>query len=161
MKRQMWIVIACVLLGSASAFAQGGAGQGGPGVAWHELSPEQQQALAPLRERWDTLPPGRQQAMSRGAERWQQMTPEQRARAEERLERWRDLSPEQQQQLRDALRAVQSHCRPRSSSGCARTSAASATCRPSERERLRHRWQDLDSGGAGADAPEVGADDPG
>jgi len=42
---------------SASAFAQGGSGQGGSGVAWHELSPEQQQALAPLRERWDALPP--------------------------------------------------------------------------------------------------------
>ena len=62
-KRPMWIVIACLLLGSASAFANDGPAQGRTGVAWQDLSPEQQQALEPLRERW------------------QHMTPAQRARA--------------------------------------------------------------------------------
>ena len=71
-----------------------------PGVAWSQLSGEQQKLLAPLEGKWATLPPEKQAALAKGATRWESMTPEQRARAKDRFQQWRELPPAEREQLR-------------------------------------------------------------
>jgi hypothetical protein len=61
MKRWIAGVLAAALLaGVANARAGDATAAGQPGVSWQQLSPEQQRALSPYRNRWDQLPPGQQ-----------------------------------------------------------------------------------------------------
>jgi len=52
-----------------------------PGVAWSNLSPEQQRLLSNFGGQWNTLPAERQQALARGSERWLDMSEDQRDQA--------------------------------------------------------------------------------
>ena len=70
------------------------------GMAWDQLTPDQQRALEPYRGRWNQLPPERQQAFVRGAERWQHMTPQQQEQARQRFRQWQELPPDERQKAR-------------------------------------------------------------
>lgn len=123
----------------ASPAAAHGRGDGPPrhrphavpeGVAvpdWAQLTPAQQQALAPLRETWDTLPASRRVMALERAERrarWEAMTPEQRERMREGMRNYRDLPPPLREKMRESMRAL--HALP-----------------DAERKALRARWRQL------------------
>ena len=55
------------------------------GVAWDDLTTQQQQVLAPLRNSWDQLPAERQEKLRRGADHWDSMSPEHRDRGQAAL----------------------------------------------------------------------------
>jgi hypothetical protein len=77
--------------------------------AWRELTPEQQEKLAPLRERWDQMPASRRvhalERMERRA-RWDAMTPEQRDRLRHGARNFRDLPPELREKMRESMKVV-------------------------------------------------------
>lgn len=74
-----------------------------PGVrpAWAELTAEQQQTLAPLKEDWDSLEPERRQKWIAIAKRYPKMTPEAQERVQRRMQVWAKLTPEQRRQARE------------------------------------------------------------
>ncbi len=103
------LLIACL---TPEAFAQPAVRELPPGVsvpAWQELSPEQQQRLAPLAKDWDRLPAWRRvQALERLQRRqqWQQMDPEQRQRMLQGARNFQDMPPELRERMRRSLAAV-------------------------------------------------------
>ena len=94
-----------------------------PGMAmagsWAELTPIQQEALAPLSKDWDalfkkqqqhflkmadhypTLTPVKKERFHKGLVAWSKLTPEQRKRARER---YLSISPEKREQIKQRLR---------------------------------------------------------
>lgn len=92
------------------------------GIGWQDLSNEQQETLAPLRDRWGDLPADRQERLSRGANKWREMDPQQRERARDNLQRYQQLSPDERAQAKERLREFKN--RP-----------------PEEREQAREKWQ--------------------
>ena len=93
------------------------------GIGWQDLSNEQQETLAPLRDRWGDLPADRQERLSRGANKWREMDPQQRERARDNLQRYQQLSPDERAQAKERLREFKN--RP-----------------PQEREQMREKWQE-------------------
>ena len=77
--------------------------------AWSELTPEQQEKLAPLRERWDQMPASRRvhalERMERRA-RWDALSPEQRERLRHGARNFRDLPPELREKMRASMQVV-------------------------------------------------------
>jgi hypothetical protein len=77
--------------------------------AWSELTPQQREQLAPLRERWDQMPASRRvhalERMERRA-RWEAMTPEQRERLRHGARNFRDLPPELREKMRASMQVV-------------------------------------------------------
>lgn len=72
---------------------------------WVNLTPIQQEALAPLAGDWDTIPEKQQRQFIRLAKRYPKLTAVQKQRMLERLNRWSKLTPEQRAQARDKFRA--------------------------------------------------------
>ena len=77
--------------------------------SWAELSPAQQEKLAPLRERWDQMPASRRvhalERLERRA-RWEAMPPEQRERLRKGARNFHDLPPELKDKARLSFQAV-------------------------------------------------------
>jgi len=91
-------------------------------VPWSDLTPTEQDLLAPVSDQWQQLTPHQQQRLRRKAERWQDlgpvrreivqqrlsrfatMTPEQRAAARQRFKAFQQLPPEQKARMREAFR---------------------------------------------------------
>lgn len=89
------IVAALLALAGAPALAKG----------WSELTPAQQEALAPLAKDWDKLSDKDQHYYLRLARRYPTLTPVQKKRMLSRLEYWSKLTPEQREQARRNYRA--------------------------------------------------------
>ena len=56
--------------------------------AWAELTPEQQEVLAPLKSEWESLDRDRRLKWVGIAKRYPTMKPEQQARAQRRMDAW-------------------------------------------------------------------------
>jgi Protein of unknown function (DUF3106) len=67
---------------------------------WVDLSPAQQQALAPFSARWNTFPREEKLSWVKLANRFGSMNPEQTAKLQTRMRGWADLSPEQRVRAR-------------------------------------------------------------
>lgn len=96
--------------------------------AWNELTPAQQEKLAPLRERWDQMPASRRahalERMERRA-RWDALPPEQRERLRHGARNFRDLPPELREKMRASMQVVRQLPEP-------------------ERRELKERWRAMD-----------------
>jgi hypothetical protein len=96
--------------------------------SWSELTPAQQEKLAPLSERWDQMPASRRvhalERIERRA-RWDALTPEQRDRLREGARNFRDLPPELREKMRTSMQAVRQLPEP-------------------ERRELKERWRAMD-----------------
>ena len=96
--------------------------------AWSELSPAQQEKLAPLRERWDQMPASRRahalERMERRA-RWEALPPEERERLRHGARNFHDLPPELREKMRASMQVVRQLPEP-------------------ERRELKARWRAMD-----------------
>jgi hypothetical protein len=96
--------------------------------AWSELTPEQQEKLAPLRDRWDQMPASRRvhalERVERRA-RWDALSPEQRERLRDGARNFRDLPPELREKMRASMQVVRS-------------------LPEEERRELKERWRAMD-----------------
>lgn len=75
---------------------------------WSELTPAQQQVLAPFGDHWNTLPLEEKRAWVRLADRFPRMKPAQQAKASKRIAEWAALSPEQRRIARANYRLAKS-----------------------------------------------------
>lgn len=69
---------------------------------WTELSPTQQQALAPLAPEWDKLDAPRKKKWLEIGNRFGAMKPDEQARVQERMREWIKLTPEQRRIARES-----------------------------------------------------------
>lgn len=69
---------------------------------WTELSPAQQQALAPLAADWDKLDGARKKKWIELTKRYASLAPEQQARMQERMREWLKLTPEERRVARES-----------------------------------------------------------
>lgn len=72
------------------------------GPTWAELSPGQQQALAPLAAEWNKLDAFRKKKWLEIGNRYAQMKPEEQQRMQERMRDWIKLTPEQRRIARES-----------------------------------------------------------
>lgn len=68
--------------------------------AWHQLSPSQQQQLAPLRRDWSSIEAGRKQKWLHVAGQLESMPPEQRQRVQQRMAEWARLPASERSRAR-------------------------------------------------------------
>ena len=96
--------LAASLAFPGGAAAQSAASQSTPAASkplWTDLTPAQQQALAPLAEEWNTLGPVRKNKWLAIANKFGAMKPEEQQRMQERMRDWVMLTPEQRRQARE------------------------------------------------------------
>jgi hypothetical protein len=80
--------------------------------AWAELTAEQQQILAPLKNDWDALEVERRQKWIQIARRYPKMKQLEQERVQRRMQVWADLSPEQRRQARENYKRLAKSPRP-------------------------------------------------
>ena len=69
---------------------------------WNELTPAQQQALAPLAAEWDKIEPVRKKKCMEISAKFARMSPGEQARLQERMRDWAKLTPEQRRIARES-----------------------------------------------------------
>lgn len=69
---------------------------------WHELTPAQQQALAPLASEWNKLDSFRKNKWLAIGNKFTKMTPDEQQRIQERMRDWVTLTPEQRRVARES-----------------------------------------------------------
>ena len=74
--------------------------------AWTELTPVQQQILAPLAGEWDKLDTTRRKKWVAIANKYPKMTPKQQQRLQTRMKEWAALTPEQRRAARENYKSV-------------------------------------------------------
>jgi hypothetical protein len=74
--------------------------------AWGQISPEQQQILAPLQKDWDSLSAERRRKWIGIAQRYPKMKPAEQERVQRRMNDWANLSPQQRRQARENYRTI-------------------------------------------------------
>jgi Protein of unknown function (DUF3106) len=80
--------------------------------AWAELTAEQQQILAPLKNDWDALEVERRQKWIQIAKRYPKMKQLEQERVQRRMQLWANLSPEQRRQARENYKRLAKSLRP-------------------------------------------------
>lgn len=74
--------------------------------AWADLTPEQQQTLAPLAGEWNTLDPARRSKWIGIAKRYPGMTETEQKRVQTRMADWVKLTPDQRRDAREQYRKI-------------------------------------------------------
>ncbi len=69
---------------------------------WRELTPDQQQALAPLANEWDKLDSQRKKKWLAISKKFSSMSPEEQQRVQERMRDWVKLTPDQRRLARES-----------------------------------------------------------
>lgn len=88
----------CIALSSAFAYA---AAAGKKPPDWSQLTPEQQQILAPLAGDWNNFDDRRRKKWLLTAKRYPKMKPEQQQRLQTQMQDWAKLTPEQRRIARE------------------------------------------------------------
>jgi len=74
---------------------------------WKQLTPNQQQALAPMAEEWDRLDLSRRRKWLEIATRFPSLPPDEQTRVQERMSSWAKLSPVERSQARIGFQQAQ------------------------------------------------------
>jgi hypothetical protein len=90
---------------------------------WAQLTPEQQQILAPLASDWNNFDATRRKKWLLTAKRYPKMKPEQQQRLQAQMRRWAELTPEQRRIARENYKKL-------------------AKQPPEKREMVKRRWQE-------------------
>lgn len=98
-------LVAALALAAGAAFGTHAAPRTGP--EWASLTADQQQVLAPLRDKWSALSPEHKRRWLGIAKRYPAMTPEEQQRVQRRMQEWARLSSEQRWQARQQYRNIE------------------------------------------------------
>ena len=74
--------------------------------AWTELTPAQQQVLAPLKDDWSEIDTLRRNKWIRVADRYPKMKPDEQQRLQTRMKEWAALTPEQRRVAREKYQTI-------------------------------------------------------
>ncbi len=94
----------CIALSAFSAFA---AAAGKKAPDWSQLTPEQQQILAPLASDWNNLDERRRKKWLLTAKRYPKMKPEKQQRLQAQMRDWATLTPEQRTIARENYKKLE------------------------------------------------------
>ena len=72
---------------------------------WATLTPQQQEALAPINQQWDTLPEKQQKRLLATTTRFQKLSAANKQLFQNRLKEWVKLTPEQRDRAREKFKA--------------------------------------------------------
>jgi hypothetical protein len=132
----------CIAFSAAAAQTKADAKKAAPKPAWTELSPAQQQVLAPLQGDWEqldttrrkkwisianrypTMKPAEQQRLQKRMQEWAQLTPEERRAARERYQSLKKLPPQQRREVREKWQEYQQSVAPPAPPAASETSIA-------------------------------------
>ena len=78
-----------------------------PQTPWSQLSPQDQQVLAPLAGEWSQLPGYQQQRLRAAAKQYPKLQPIQRERFQERVHEWAAMTPDQRKAARETFQGLQ------------------------------------------------------
>lgn len=118
-KKSFPTVILCLLMAFSSAcFAAGKPAA----PEWRQLTPAQQQVLAPLSLQWEKMSSLQRSRLIAVAEQYPKMTPQARLRFQKRIKTWASLSREERKEARENYRKF--HRLP-----------------PKQREAIKQRWE--------------------
>lgn len=107
MAKTLIALIAALCVAFPVAAAQNKTGSKKPArPAWTELTPAQQQILAPLAGEWDKLDNTRRKKWIAIAKAYPKMTPTRQQRLQKRMKAWAALTPEQRRAAREKYRKV-------------------------------------------------------
>lgn len=90
---------------------------------WSQLTPEQQQILAPLASDWNNFDDRRRKKWLLTAKRYPKMKPEQQQRMQTQMQDWAKLSPEQRRIARENYKKLEKQP-------------------PEKREVIKKKWQE-------------------
>lgn len=96
------IIIGLLLMLSSACFAAGKHNA----TEWRQLTPAQQQILAPLAAQWGTMSALQRSRLIAVAEQYPKMTPEARLRFQKRIKTWALLTREQREEARENYRRL-------------------------------------------------------
>jgi hypothetical protein len=96
-----------------------------PKPVWAELTPAQQQVLAPLQPEWEQLDSARRRKWVSIADRYPTMKPAQQERLQKRMQEWAKLTPDERKAAREKYRRLKS-------------------APPQKRDELKRRWKEYE-----------------
>ena len=120
----MRVVVALAFAFAITAAAAAEPGKTGP--AWAQLTVEQQQILAPLKQSWNTLDSTRRRKWIGIAQRYPSMQPKEQERVRQRMDRWAKLTPDQRRAAREQYRSI-------------------GKLPPEKRQDLKQQWREYQS----------------
>ena len=133
-KASLGIVLALILALPLSVSAQKA------GLAWQQLTAEQQRILAPIQGEWDKLDTMRKNKWIGIAQRYPKMSPDEQARLQRRMKEWASLTPEQRQAAREKYREFEQ-------------------LSPEERQAMREKWEKYRQAQAAKEAEKRAAEE--
>ena len=113
----------CIAFTAAAAQPKADAKKAAPRPAWTELTPAQQQVLAPLQPEWEQLDTTRRKKWVAIANRYPTMKPAEQQRLQKRMQEWAKLTPEERKAARDRYRTLKN-------------------LPPQERREVKQKWQE-------------------
>jgi hypothetical protein len=97
----------CIALSTAAAQPRADAKKAAaPRPAWTELTPAQQQVLAPLQGDWEQLDTMRRKKWISIANRYPTMKPAEQQRLQKRMQEWAQLTPEERRAARERYQSL-------------------------------------------------------
>ena len=102
--------------------------------AWTELTPAQQQVLAPLQPEWEQLDNPRRKKWVSIADRYPTMKPAQQERLKKRMQEWAKLTPAERRAAREKYQTLKTQPR-------------------QKRDEVKRRWQEYEQSRAPAPDP--------
>jgi len=115
--------LAALTLGLCIALSSLASAAGKKQPDWSQLTPGQQQILAPLASDWNNFDPIRRRKWLLTAKRYPKMKPDQQQRLQAKMRRWAELTPEQRRIARENYKKL-------------------AKQSPAERERIKRKWEE-------------------
>ena|SRR5688572_3174436 len=110
--------------------------------AWAELTPGQQQVLAPLQPEWEQLDTVRRKKWLSIADRYPTMKPAQQERLIKRMQEWAKLTPDERKAAREKYQKLKNQP-------------------PQKRDEVRRRWQEYEQSKTPAPTPPPAETPPG
>jgi Skp family chaperone for outer membrane proteins len=102
--------------------------------AWTELTPAQQQVLAPLHAEWQQLDTTRRKKWVAIADRYRTMKPPEQERLQKRMQEWAKLTPEERKAARQKYQTLKKQP-------------------PQKRDEVKRRWQEYEQSRTPSGAP--------
>lgn len=106
------IVSLCIAF-SATAAQNKSAAKKAPTPQWSELTPAQQQVLAPLQRDWEELDTTRRKKWVAIADRYPTMNPAAQKRLQKRMQAWAQLTPQEREEARERYKRLRKLSRER------------------------------------------------
>ena len=139
MAKTLLVLIAALCIAFSAAAQTKTDAKKAPRPAWSELTPAQQQVLAPLQADWEQLDTTRRKKWMAIADRYPTMKPAQQQRLQKRMQEWAQLTPEERRAARERYQTLKK-------------------LPPEQRREVKEKWQERRSAPPpAAPAPETPA----